>query len=74
MKKLTRAGEFTRSAYRDLLEAFLENRYTYGFFEDAENLLALESNGVEGIIIGKALYDKSFTYSQTLELLNRHAG
>ena len=43
MKKLTRAGEFTLSAYRDLLEAFLENRYTYGFFEDAENLMALRS-------------------------------
>ena len=41
---------------------------------DIEDLLALAPNGVEGIITGKALYDKSFTYPQTLELLNRHAG
>jgi phosphoribosylformimino-5-aminoimidazole carboxamide ribotide isomerase len=41
---------------------------------DIEDLMALEPNGVEGIITGKALYDKSFTYPQTLELLNRYAG
>ena len=41
--------------------------------KDIEDLLTLESDGVEGIIIGKALYNKSFAYSQTLELLERHA-
>ena len=41
---------------------------------DIEDLLALEPNGVEGIIIGKALYDGNFTYQQTLELLDHHAG
>ena len=41
---------------------------------DIEDLMALEPNGVEGIITGNALYDKSFTYPQTLELLNRYAG
>ena len=45
-----------------------------GKLKDIEDLLALESIGVEGIITGKALYDKKFTYSQTLELLDRHAG
>ena len=45
-----------------------------GKLKDIEDLLALEPNGVEGIITGKALYDKNFTYAQTLELLNRHAG
>jgi len=44
-----------------------------GKLKDIEDLLALEPNGVEGIITGKALYDKIFTYAQTLELLNRHA-
>ena len=41
---------------------------------DIEDLLTLEPSGVEGIIIGKALYDKSFTYPQTLELLDYSAG
>ena len=45
-----------------------------GKLKDIEDLLALEPNGVEGIITGKALYDKSFTYAQTLQLLNLHAG
>jgi phosphoribosylformimino-5-aminoimidazole carboxamide ribonucleotide (ProFAR) isomerase len=44
-----------------------------GKLKDIEDLLALEPNGIEGIITGKALYDKNFTYAQTLELLNRHA-
>jgi|TARA_B110000438_G_scaffold240251_1_gene238860 phosphoribosylformimino-5-aminoimidazole carboxamide ribotide isomerase len=44
-----------------------------GKLKDIDNLLTLETDGVEGIIIGKALYDKKFTYAQTLELLNRHA-
>ena len=41
--------------------------------KDIEDLLTLESEGVEGIIIGKALYDKNFTFPQTLELLERYA-
>ena len=41
--------------------------------KDIEDLLKLESKSIEGIIIGKALYDKRFTYPQTLELLNRYA-
>ena len=44
-----------------------------GKLKDIDNLLTLETDGVEGIIIGKALYDKKFTYAQTLELLNHHA-
>jgi len=42
--------------------------------KDIEGLMKLEPNGVEGIIIGKALYDKSFTYPETLEWLDRYAG
>ncbi|MCH8156297.1 MAG: tRNA-dihydrouridine synthase, partial [Nitrospinae bacterium] len=42
--------------------------------KDIEDLLTLAPNGVEGIIIGKALYDESFTYPDTLKLLDRHAG
>ena len=42
--------------------------------KDIENLLTLESKGVEGIIIGKALYDKNFTYPQALELIEHYAG
>ena len=42
--------------------------------KDVEDLLALEPNGIAGIIIGKALYDKNITYPQTLKLLGRHAG
>lgn len=41
--------------------------------KDVENLLKLEPNGVEGIIIGKALYDKTFTYQQALKLLKNYA-
>ena len=44
-----------------------------GKLKDIESLLTLEADGVEGIITGKALYDKKFTYAQTLELLNHHA-
>ena len=42
--------------------------------KDVEDLLTLEPNGIVGIIIGKALYDKNITYPQTLKLLDRHAG
>jgi phosphoribosylformimino-5-aminoimidazole carboxamide ribotide isomerase len=41
--------------------------------QDIEDLLTLKSDGVEGIIIGKALYDKSFTYQQSIELLDQYA-
>ena len=39
--------------------------------KDVEDLIKLEPNGVEGVIIGKALYDKSFTYPQALKMLDR---
>ena len=42
--------------------------------KDIEDILKLQSKNIEGIIIGKALYDKTFTYAQTLELLERYAG
>lgn len=46
-----------------------------GTLKDIGDLLALEPEGIEGVITGKALYDKKFTYAQILELLNqRHAG
>ena len=44
-----------------------------GKLQDIEDLLTLESDGIEGIIIGKALYDKSFTYQQSIELLDQYA-
>ena len=43
-----------------------------GSLKDVEDLLALEPDGIEGVITGKALYDKKFTYAQILELLNQH--
>jgi phosphoribosylformimino-5-aminoimidazole carboxamide ribotide isomerase len=61
--------EFTDSTERPVIASGGVSKLS-----DIEDLLALEPNGVEGIITGKALYDKSFTYPQTLELLNRHAG
>jgi len=42
--------------------------------EDVVNLLALESEGVEGMIIGKALYDKNLTYREILKKVKDHAG
>ena len=45
-----------------------------GKLKDIEDLLALEPNGVEGIIPGKAPYDKNFPYAQTLAWTYRHAG
>ena len=61
--------EFTDSTERPVIASGGVSKLS-----DIEDLLALEPNGVEGIITGKALYDKSFTYPQTLELLNHHAG
>ncbi|MEC7640698.1 MAG: 1-(5-phosphoribosyl)-5-[(5-phosphoribosylamino)methylideneamino]imidazole-4-carboxamide isomerase [Nitrospinota bacterium] len=40
--------------------------------QDISNLLALESLGVSGIIVGKALYDKTFEFRDALKLT--HAG
>ena len=38
-------------------------------FEDIKNLMKLESYGVEGVIIGKALYDKTLSYSDAKSLI-----
>ena len=40
--------------------------------EDIKNLAKLESYGVEGVIIGKALYDKTLTFKEARDVL--HAG
>lgn len=42
--------------------------------EDVINLLALEKEGVEGMIIGKALYDKKLDYRGILKKVKEHAG
>ena len=41
--------------------------------EDVSNLMALEPNGVTGIIIGKALYDKSISLQESLQLVEKDA-
>jgi phosphoribosylformimino-5-aminoimidazole carboxamide ribotide isomerase len=40
--------------------------------EDIKNLANLESYGVEGVIVGKALYDKTLTFKEARDVL--HAG
>jgi phosphoribosylformimino-5-aminoimidazole carboxamide ribotide isomerase len=40
--------------------------------EDIKNLAKLESYGVEGVIVGKALYDKTLTFKDARDVL--HAG
>ena len=40
--------------------------------EDIKNLAKLESYGVEGVIVGKALYDKTLTFKEARDVL--HAG
>ena len=40
--------------------------------EDIKNLAKLESYGVEGVIVGKALYDKTLTFKEAQDVL--HAG
>jgi len=42
--------------------------------DDALNLVKLQSCGVEGMIIGKALYDKSLNYREVLNRVSQHAG
>ena len=42
--------------------------------EDVSNLLALQSEGVEGMIIGKALYDTRLDYKEALNRARNHAG
>ena len=37
--------------------------------EDIQNLRKLESSGVEGVIIGKALYDKTLSYRDAKSLV-----
>lgn len=41
---------------------------------DITNLLALKPLGVSGIIIGKALYDKTIDYQDAVKLVEKHAG
>ncbi|MZG30731.1 MAG: 1-(5-phosphoribosyl)-5-[(5-phosphoribosylamino)methylideneamino]imidazole-4-carboxamide isomerase [Nitrospinae bacterium] len=38
--------------------------------EDIKNLAKLESHGIEGVIVGKALYDKTLTYKEAREAIN----
>ena len=40
--------------------------------EDIKNLAKLESYGIEGVIVGKALYDKTLTFKEARDVL--HAG
>ena len=39
--------------------------------EDIKNLMKLESSGVEGVIIGKALYDKTLSYRDAKNLVQQ---
>ncbi len=45
-----------------------------GTLKDIANLLALEPLGVTGVITGKGLYDKSFSYRDALKQVAGHAG
>lgn len=38
--------------------------------EDIKNLAKLKSYGVEGVIVGKALYDKTLTFKEARDVLN----
>lgn len=42
--------------------------------QDIYNLLSLQPEGVEGVIIGKALYDKRLDYREALARVREHAG
>ncbi|PIQ97743.1 MAG: 1-(5-phosphoribosyl)-5-[(5-phosphoribosylamino)methylideneamino]imidazole-4-carboxamide isomerase [Nitrospinae bacterium CG11_big_fil_rev_8_21_14_0_20_56_8] len=42
--------------------------------EDISNLLELVACGVSGVIIGKALYDKTLAFRDALSLTQKHAG
>lgn len=42
--------------------------------QDISNLLKLESHGITGAIVGKALYDKSISFQEILELVEKDAG
>lgn len=41
---------------------------------DIANLLTLKSAGVDGVIVGKALYDKTLDFREALKLIRNHAG
>lgn len=45
-----------------------------GGIEDISNLLTLEPHGVHGVIVGKALYDKTLNYREAAKLAQSHAG
>ncbi len=42
--------------------------------EDLSNLLTLKGEGVEGVIVGKALYDKSIDFKSAQKLVDDNAG
>lgn len=42
--------------------------------DDVKALIGLKDHGIEGMIIGKALYDKSMTLKDALNLAKEHAG
>jgi phosphoribosylformimino-5-aminoimidazole carboxamide ribotide isomerase len=42
--------------------------------QDVANILALKSEGIEGMIIGKALYDKKLDFKEALQKARNHAG
>ena len=43
-----------------------------GRIEDISSLITLESIGVDGIIIGKSLYDKTINFSEALKLVSKN--
>ena len=45
-----------------------------GGIQDVVDLLSLQSEGVEGMIIGKALYDKKLDFKEALNRARNHAG
>ena len=59
--------EFAESAQLPVLASGGVSR-----LEDIKNLAKLESYGVEGVIVGKALYDKALTFKEARDVL--HAG
>ena len=56
--------EFTEAAQLPVIASGGVSR-----LEDIKNLMKLESSGVEGVIIGKALYDKTLSYRDAKSLV-----
>jgi phosphoribosylformimino-5-aminoimidazole carboxamide ribotide isomerase len=42
--------------------------------QDISDLIELESSGVEGVITGKALYDKTLDFREALKLVGQDVG